>query len=593
MAARAIVVGSGAGGSVAAMEFAEAGWDVVMFEKGSSYFTDLEGNLAGATTFSNDELKALYRYFEQPDPLAYPRTFRQSASQAASYVGPVNELPVTVGGGTTHWDAKVPRFWDIDFKGLSLLGPQPGADMADWPFEYSDIAPYYDEVEALLGTQGDVGKIPALTLKHAPRSRPYAMPPGAQQRSSTLIAYGARRVGLHPYPFPMAINSVPYDGRPACNNCGFCSDYGCPIAARVGALAPLQRALRTGRVHLRPETTVTKVEFTGRRATGVSYLDPQGNPGGESADLVVLAASAIETARLALLSGLPDASGRIGKRLMFHNFIDGFGIYLDQRVHAHRGRSTTQCMEDFADPNFPGARAVARLNGLPYIRGGLCELGGSQDPIAEGKFYQLILSLLPGNSFGTDFKTLMRASILRDRLAGVNFIGTDLPYLSNNVTLDPTVADLNGQPVPRITYAIGKHEQVSQTFYLLPITAMIAAAGATLYAAIPSNIESEVAGNTPPDTKHVMGGMQMGVSPYTSVVDPTGRLHLMDNVYVTDGSVFVTSGCQNPTNTLMAVALRTARGLTGRRQIAPASPDAGLVSASNPASISCASSPRR
>ncbi|MGA7052367.1 MAG: GMC family oxidoreductase, partial [Mycobacterium sp.] len=518
------------------------------------------------TTFSNDELKALSRYFEQPDPIAYPRTYRQTAAQAANYVGPVNELPVTVGGGTVHWDAKVPRFWDIDFKGLSMLGPQPGADMADWPFEYSEIAPYYDAVEELLGTQGDVHAIPALSLKHAPRSRQYLMPPGPQQRSSTLIAKGARRIGLHPFPFPSAINSVEYDGRPACNNCGFCANYGCPISARVGALAPLRVALRTGRVQLRPETTVTKVNFTGRRATGVAYLDPQGNPGGESADLVVLAASAIETARLALLSDLPDASGRIGKRLMFHNFIDGFGIYLYERVHAYRGRSITQCMEDFCDPNFPGSRAVAKLAGLPYIRGGLCELGGSQEPIAEGKFYQEILGFLPGvQFFGSTFKDLMRASLLRDRLAGVNFIGTDLPYLTNNVTLDPTVTDLNGQPVPRITYLPGKHERIAQTFYLVPITAMMAAAGATLFAAIPDGIERQIGGGAPPDTKHVMGGMQMGVSPTTSVVDPNGRMHQMDNVFVADGSVFVTSGCQNPTNTLMAVALRTARGLTGRR----------------------------
>ncbi|HEY7054055.1 MAG TPA: GMC family oxidoreductase [Mycobacterium sp.] len=565
-ATKAIVVGSGAGGSVVAMELAAAGWDVVIFEKGSNYFSNIDGNLYGTTKFSNDELKALYRYFEQPDPLAYPRTFRQSAAQPASYVGPVNDLPVTVGGGTTHWDAKVPRFWDIDFKGLSLLGPVPGADMADWPFEYSEIAPYYDDVEALLGTQGDLRSMPALTLQHAPRSTPFAMPPGAQQRSSLLIAQGATRSGLHPYPFPMAINSVRHDGRAACNNCGFCSDYGCPIGARVGALGPLRRALRTGRVDLRPETTVTKVEFTGRRATGVTFVDPQGNPGGESAELVVLAASAIETARLALLSGLPDASGRIGKRLMFHNFINGFGIYLDQRVHAYRGRSTTQCLEDFADPNFGGARFFARRNGLPYIRGGLCELGGSQGAIAEGKFYQLILSILPGKGFGSDFKALMRASLLRDRLAGVDFIGTDMPYLSNNVTLDPTVTDLNGQPVPRITYALGKHENVAQRFYVPVVTKMIAAAGATLYAAVPSSLVNQVGGLTPPDTKHVMGGMQMGVSPLTSVTDANGRMHQLDNVYVADGSVFVTSGCQNPTNTLMAVALRTARGLAGTQK---------------------------
>ncbi len=564
-ATKAIVVGSGAGGSVLAMVLAEAGWDVTIFEKGSNYFTHLDGVGPLGTTFSNDEVKALNRYFEQPDPLAYPRTFRRTAGQPASYVGPVNDLPVTVGGGTVHWDAKVPRFWDIDFKGRSMLGSVPGADVADWPFEYAEIAPYYDEIEALLGTQGDLAALPAHpTLAHAPRSTPYPMPPGAQQRSSTLIARGAQRVGLHPYPFPMAINSVEHDGRPACNNCGFCSGYGCPIAARVGALAPLRRALRTGRVDLRAETTVTRVEHAGRQATGVSYLDPHGRPGQESADVVVLAASAIESARLALLSRLPDESERVGKRLMFHHFVDGFGIYLDQRVHAHRGRSTTQCLEDYADPDFPGARLFARLRGLPYLRGGLCELGGSQEPIAEGKFYQLILSVLSAaHPFGSPFKDLMRTSTLRDRLAGVQLIGTDLPYLSNNVTLDPKVKDFNGQPVPRITYAPGKHERVAQLFYLPQVTALLAASGATLFAAVPASLEALAAGGTPPDTKHVMGGMQMGDDPKTSVVNGDGRMHQLDNVYVADGGVCATSGCQNPTNTLMAVALRTARRLAG------------------------------
>src|ERR1700730_13699218 len=108
------------------MELAENGWDVVIFEKGSNYFTNLEGTGPLGTTFSNDELKALYRYFEQPDPLAYPRTYRHNASQAASYVGPVNELPVTVGGGTVHWDAKVPRFWDIDSRDCRCLARSPG-----------------------------------------------------------------------------------------------------------------------------------------------------------------------------------------------------------------------------------------------------------------------------------------------------------------------------------------------------------------------------------------------------------------------------------------------------------------------------------
>lgn len=564
MSGKAIVVGSGAGGATTAMVLAEAGWDVVVLEKGSSYYTGLEGGPL-QTTFSNDEVKATYRYFEQPDPIAYPRTYRTSASQPATYVGPVNDLPVTVGGGTVHWDAKTPRFWDIDFKGLSMLGAYPGADMADWPFEYADLAPYYDEVEELIGVQGDLAQVPKYpTLSHAPRSKGFPMPPGPQQRSSQLLANGAKLLGLHPYPFPMAINSVEYDGRPACNDCGFCSGYGCPINARLGALAPLRRALATGRVDLRPETMVARVDYQNRQATGVSYFDGSGRLVHEGGDVVVLAASAIETARLALLSELPDASGRIGKRLMFHNFTDGFAIYLTERVHAYRGRSTTQCIEDYADPDYPGARAFAQANNLPYIRGGLCEMGGSQEPITEGYFYQFILSaLMPQKPFGTSFKDLMRGSLLRDRLSGVQMIGTDLPYLTNDVTLDPKVTDFHGLPVPRVTYNTGAHESAASEFYIPQITALCKAAGADIAAAVPANSQEFTVLGGPPDTKHVMGGMQMGDDPKNSVVDGFGRMHQMDNVYVTDGSVFVTSAGQNPTNTIMSVALRSARALAG------------------------------
>jgi choline dehydrogenase-like flavoprotein len=565
---KAIIVGSGPGGSVMAMELAEAGWDVVIFEMGPSYYTNIEGQGPFPTVFSNDELKSQYRYFEQPDPLAYPRTFRQTAWQNAAntYVGDVNDLSNQVGGTFPHSDTKCTRMWDIDFKGLSLLGPVPGADMADWPFEYSDIAPYYDEIQDLIGVQGDVGSIPANVQKHQPQEKPYPMPPGPQQRSSMLLAAGAKRVGLHPFFFPMAANSVEYNGMQACNNCGFCSGYGCAVSAKPGNLIALRLALQTGRVNLRPLTQVLQVNFTGRKATGVTYIDASGQTGGDTADIVVLACSAILSPHLALLSGFPDPYARIGKRIMFQNFYDGFAIFLNQRVHAYRGRSCTQVVFDFNDPDFPGARVFARMAGLPYIRAGLCELGGSQNPIAEGKFYQEILGFLPTvQFFGRPFKELMRASLLRDRLAGVDCFATDMPYLTNNVTLDPTIKDLNGQPAPRVTYKIGKFERASQEFFIPLLSAMCGASGAQLYAAVAQSTANSLGGTAPPTGLHTMGGMQMGVNPRTSVVDGNGRMHQMDNVFCADGSVFATSGGSNPTNTIMAVALRTARGITGRR----------------------------
>jgi gluconate 2-dehydrogenase alpha chain len=567
---RAIVVGSGAGGSTAAMVLAEAGWDVLIVEKGRNYFTNLTSTTPG-TVFSNDELKSsAARYFEDPDIDLEPRTYRRSAEDAQPFaVGNVNHLPSTVGGGTVHWDAKTPRFWDIDFKKKSMLGPFDGATITDWPFSYEEIAPFYDQVELLIGVQGDVEQLPdAPTKAHAPRSKQLPMPPGPPQYGSTLLAGGCETVGLHPYPVPMAITSQSYEGRPACNDCGFCSHYGCPIHARVGALAPLRRALIAG-AELRPETFASKVVFDGRKASGVVLVGPDGKPKTERADLVVLAGSTIETIRLALLSGFPDPNGQIGRHLMMHWFTAGTGVFLSERIHAYRGRSTSHACDDFADPAFPAAQVAAAAAGLPYIRGGVLELGGSQDPISEAQTYRFLLSTAMGSfgvpPFGRPLKELMRASILRDRLCGVEMIGEDLPYPTNTVDLDPKVKDYRGVPVARITYAPGQHELVAQSSYIPLIAAMIEASGADVGFAVPETSSDmfPVAAGDVPGGAHIMGGMRMGDDPATSVTDGIGRVRELDNVVVADGSVFPTSGAHNPTLTIMATALRNAQQWLG------------------------------
>ena len=188
---KAIVIGSGAGGSFAAMELAKAGWDIILFEKGPNHFTNLAGPGPFGTMFANDSLAMIQRYYAEPDPEVFPRTWRPNPSAPVRHTGSVDELPQVVGGGTVHWDAKVPRFWDIDFQQHSALGPVEGADVADWPFSYRELAPYYDEVEQLLGVQGDMTKFPELVQQHAPRTSQYPMPPGPQMRSSTAIAQGA------------------------------------------------------------------------------------------------------------------------------------------------------------------------------------------------------------------------------------------------------------------------------------------------------------------------------------------------------------------------------------------------------------------
>lgn len=561
MSTKAIVIGSGAGGSTAAMVLAKAGIDVTILEKGPNWFGDLKAQNPH-TVFSNDELKG-NRSFALPDPDAEPRTYRWHPTDTTPRAtGAIQALPQTVGGGTVHWDAKTPRFWDIDFRKHSMLGPITGAEVADWPFAYDEIAPYYNRAERLIGVAGNVDEI--ASRGHAPRDQALPMPGGPPQYSSLLCASGARDLGLHPFIAAMAINSTSYDGRPACNNCGFCANYGCPIMARIGALAPLREALRAG-AELRANACAVHVNVSGTRARSVTWADDHNHTHTEKADMVVMAALAIETSRLAALSvqrgGLPDPNDTIGRFFMQHWFTDGSGIFLDQRPHADRGRSTTHVIDDFADPDFPGASDAARAAGLPYFRGGTCELGGTQSPIGEAGTYRLLLPVVaPDKPFGTSFKELMRSSILRDRMMGIQLIGEDLPYATNRVDLDPTTKDWRGLPAARITYSPGPHEIAAQNFYRPWVAEILRRAGAQHVTAVAdaASDQTPFAGSNVPTTAHVMGGMRMGDDPRTSSTDSVGRYHHVDNLFVADGSVFPGAGGHNPTLTIMATAWRNA-----------------------------------
>src|SRR5436305_1514426 len=297
------------------------GHPVLILEKGRNLLPGLGTKAGIGTLFGNDEVKA-GRAFEGPDELLEPRTGRtqDEAAQGVdrSFIGDINGLPTVVGGGTIHWDAKTPRFWRQDFKGLSLYGPVPDANVADWPLTYDELAPFYNEVEQRLGVQGDVHRIPAATLAQAPRDRQFPVPPNPPMYAGKLLAEGAAKLGYTAYPFPMAVNSVTgHNGRARCNSCGFCSGFGCPINARGGAAVSfLHEALLDG-AELRPRSFVYRVDTTpdGKRARGVSYLDPAGRRHTAPADVVILAGSALETARLMLNSanparphGAPDVS---------------------------------------------------------------------------------------------------------------------------------------------------------------------------------------------------------------------------------------------------------------------------------------------
>jgi choline dehydrogenase-like flavoprotein len=547
VASKAVVVGSGAGGSVAAYALVQAGYDVTILEKGVDHFGELTANPIGAPHFGSDEVKESIRHFSDADSFAEPRTFRAKAGDAP-FVGNVNHLPTGVGGGTMHWDAKTPRFWDIDFHMASEFGTPSGSTLADWPITYADIEPYYVRTEDVLGVQGDAAKHPAFLQQAAPRSKPYPMAPGPQQLDSVVIANGAKALGYHPFPFAMAANSVPRDGRPACVNCGMCSGFGCPNQSRGGAAVTfLRRALQSGKARIITEAFAFKVETNGRRATGVRYLDvsswPDRKEKVENADVVVLALSPVETARLALMSQIGNSSDLVGRNLMFHWFTYAFGVS-PTRLHGYMGRAATQTVEDFLIPDTTTAKAF----GLPYLRGGNLELGGTSWPIAEATTIGVFLR-------GKVHKEFMRLSPIRDRIMAITMGGEDWPTLDKRVDLDPTVKDIYGFPVARVTYAPTNFELASQVTIGPKLAAILKAAGALVAGFIPRNPPVALPGlSTVPTGAHVFGTMRMGTNPKTSVTDPMGRMHDLDNVLVTDGSVFPTSSGHNPTLTIMSVA---------------------------------------
>ncbi len=536
----AIIIGSGAGGSTAAYVLATNGRKVLVLETGDNYFPGLDDpDELPLPLFSNDELKLGERYLISPDPFLEPRTFRPTeADGARTLIGDVNGLPKTVGGAAVHADMKYPRFQETDFRLGSLIGDVPKAHFADWPLTYDELEPFYSAVETLVGVQGHDGSDPFAP----PRSRPYPMGPGVPMYVSQLASEGAQKLGYQPFPYPTAVNSQLYRGRPPCVDCGFCSGYGCPENSKGSpAVTLLRDALLTGNCQVRYNSTVSRLmaDGTKTRIDGVEYIDPAGATQTVSADLYILAASPIEDARLCLLSdpsgpGIGNSSGQLGRNLMFHFQTIAVGIF-PQRLHGHRGRALTHGMSDFrgvpGDPDKPLA--------------GIIEFGAATEVIAEAKIYALTLF-----QRGEKLKNLMRESPLRDHLMGLTMQAEDAPQLTNYVDLDPDVRDVYGLPVARITYSNHAFELSAREHYAPMMLDIVREAGAQFGFIAPPD--------TPSTSRHVMGTLRMSHDPRASVCDRFGKFHDLENLYCADGAVFVTSSGFNPTLTIHALALRTA-----------------------------------
>jgi gluconate 2-dehydrogenase alpha chain len=492
-----------------------------------------------------------------------------------------------VGGAWSHADMKVPRFTGVDFEMVTAMarakarvpslevpgffGDAASANWVDWPFSYADLEPFYVETERLIGVAGDESNPFA-----PPRSAPYPMPAHEDMYLAAILREGAGRTtfqgqALRPHKYPSSINSrfypeAPALQRPPCNQCGPCSGFGCPIHAKGSpAVTTLRRALLTGHCQLRYDCHVTRLVNDGGHVSAVEYVDGDGRPQTAVADAYVLAAAAIESARLCLLSPTPgggalgNSSGQVGQNLMFH-FQTNVNGFFPRRVHGDRGMAVTSGIAEFRGVEEGGAevRVVETVAGARAYMGGVCEFAAPQGlPITEdGQVYTVDLPL-PG--FGPGLKQIFRDMPLGQHLFGLLMQGEDAPQRSNDVTLDPTVRDVFGLPVARVTYENHPYELEARKFYVPVMREVVTNAGGAPVFLTPCDA---VFGD-PPTSRHQKGTLRMGADPATSVTRPDGRFHDVDNLYCCDGSVFPTGGGWNPTLTIIAVALRTAHGIVG------------------------------
>ena len=414
------------------------------------------------------------------------------------------------------------------------------------------LEPFYFYGEKALGVQGLAGSTPT----EGKRSGPYPMPPGVPMYIALKVSEGLKKLGYHPFPFPTAVNSMPYDGRPACVDCGFCSGYPCPTNAKgAPAVTMLRRALLSGRCQLVTETRAVRLvlDGAGQSVTSVEALGPGGEKVSYKADRYVLAASPIEDARLLLLlsGGAGNSSGQVGRNLMFHYQTGAVGLF-SERLHGHRGRTVTHGFTDFRgapnDPNHP--------------LGGVVEISGSELLIDETNYIKRVMDQLGFD--GPRLKSLLRQGLFRDHIVALALQAEDAPQPSNVVDLDPAVRDIDGTPVARVTYKNHAFELGARAFYEPKLLEVLGASGARAAVIGPPD---EI-----PASAHIMGTLRFGPDPKTSVCDPTGRFHDVGNLYACDGALFPTSSGFNPTMTIVALSAYVAGGMAF-----PGSPEKALA----------------
>lgn len=497
-----VIIGSGAGGGTLANELAQKGIDVVVLEAGS--FHD-------RADFHADEWPA----FSQLSWLD-KRTTSGNWRIAKDFPNLPTWICKTVGGTTVHWAGASLRFQPHEFSARTHYGAVPGANLLDWPIGYEELEPFYALAERKMGVTRTHGNDPL---------------PG--NNNFKVMHAGAQKMGYACTTGHMAINSQTRDGRPGCQQRGFCFQ-GCRFGAKWSTLyTELPAAAATGHMELRTDCHVARIEHDARgRASAVLYFDAQGQLQRQKARAVAVAGNSIETPRLLLNSasaqfpdGLANSSGQVGRNYMRHTTGSVYAAF-DRPVKMYRGTTMAGLISDEAEHRpergFVGGYEMETLSlGLPFMA-----------------------AFLNPGAWGEAFSGAMDQY---ENMAGMWIVGEDMPQESNRVTLNAEARDQYGLPIPHVHYDDHPNDVAMRNHGFRQ--------GAALYRAVGALDTWEV---PPYPSTHNLGTCRMSARPEEGVCNGYGRTHDVPNLFVSDGSQFTTSAAENPTLTIVSLAIRQA-----------------------------------
>ncbi|HZP58404.1 MAG TPA: GMC family oxidoreductase [Dehalococcoidia bacterium] len=568
-----VTVGAGWTATILAMILTKAGMKVVSLEAGPSRFANPE------FAHDHDPLRYAVRKEMMWDISREGWTWRPNPAATALPMRKFGSFHPGrgIGGAAVHWSGMWWRFYDTDFRyrshHLERYGESKlpdGNRIQDWPLTYTDLEPYYTRADIDIGASGKAGNlngeiVPGGNPFEDPRSQEYPLPPLAVTLPSDMFEKACRDLGYHPFPQPAGITSQAYQDplgnyRSGCLYCGYCTRYGCEVDAKSSPVTThLPAAMKTGRYEIRTYVKVKQVN-TDRDglASGVTYVDANGEEHEQPADIVVLSAYTLSNVKLLLVSkseqhpdGLGNDRGMVGKNYTYQLWETPVkGIFEGHRFNLFAGNtSTINCIHDFNADNFDHAD-------LDFVGGAsIFSATGEVDPVTS----PADLPLDNDMAWGKSWKAELRKNW--DAVVPITIQGESLPYEDQFLDLDPNYRDNFGSPLLRITFDWHQNDKRLYAFMADKCKQIMERMGADQVHATSDLEDYEIHKY---QSTHCTGGAIMGSGPGNSVTNSYGQVWDAPNVFVTGAALYPQNAGANPTGTLVALAYRTGDAIRDR-----------------------------